>query len=219
LRVSAAVPGVNPNCRFALSLFSITQIQTRKLVPLAPFSGFHHPQRTGPIASGLQGDLRAARRVHAGQQRLAGFDHTADQGFLSLIDYLESRAASDHNRLGFYGVSSGRLGLASLAGFRETRQSRRRYRGGLYPESLPPEVDTLNFVPRVTIPFLMINGRYDFDTPLNTCQLPMFRLLGTPLNDKRHALFDVGHLPEGNDIIKETLDWYAHYLRPVKSPS
>jgi serine/threonine protein kinase len=65
----------------------------------------------------------------------------------------------------------------------------------------------------------MINGKYDFDTPLNTCQIPMFRLLGTPLKDKRHALFDVGHLPARNDIIKETLDWYDHYLGPVKSPS
>jgi len=91
--------------------------------------------------------------------------------------------------------------------------------GGLYPSSLPPEADSLNFVPHVTIPFLMINGKYDFDTPLNTCQIPMFRLLGTPLKDKRHALFDVGHLPARNDIIKETLDWYDHYLGPVKSRS
>ena len=47
----------------------------------------------------------------------------------------------------------------------------------------------------------------------------MFRLLGTPLKDKRHALFDVGHLPAGNDIIKETLDWYDHYPGSVKSRS
>jgi hypothetical protein len=65
----------------------------------------------------------------------------------------------------------------------------------------------------------MINGKYDFDTPLNTCQIPMFRLLGTPLMDKRQALFDVGHLPARSDIIKETLDGYDHYLGPVKSRS
>ena len=84
--------------------------------------------------------------------------------------------------------------------------------------AFPPEADSLNFVPHVTIPFLMINGKYDFDTPLNTCQIPMFRLLGTPLKDKRHALFDVGHLPARNDIM-ETLDWYDHYPGSVKSRS
>ena len=46
----------------------------------------------------------------------------------------------------------------------------------------------------------------------------MFRLLGTPLKDKRHALFDVGHLPARNDIM-ETLDWYDHYPGSVKSRS
>jgi len=139
--------------------------------------------------------------------------------FFRSIDYLESRADIDHNRLGFYGVSSGASASPRLLAFEKRVKVAVVIGGGLYPESLPPEVDTLNFVPRVTIPFLMINGRYDFDTPLNTCQLPMFRLLGTPLNDKRHALFDVGHLPARNDIIKETLDWYDHYLGPVKSPS
>jgi hypothetical protein len=62
----------------------------------------------------------------------------------------------------------------------------------------------------------MVNGKYDFDTPLNSCQLPLFRLLATPSKDKRHALFDAGHLPDRNDIIKETLDWLDKYLGPVK---
>jgi hypothetical protein len=88
--------------------------------------------------------------------------------------------------------------------------------GGLYSEQIPPEEDPFNFAPRVTIPILMIDGKYDFDTPLNCCQLPLFRLLGTPARDKRHALFDAGHLPDRNDIIRETLDWLDKYLGPVK---
>jgi pimeloyl-ACP methyl ester carboxylesterase len=88
--------------------------------------------------------------------------------------------------------------------------------GGLSPEQLPPEIDPLNFAPRTTIPFLMINGRYDFDTPLNSCQIPMFRLLGTAQKDKRQVLFDSGHLPLRNGIIKETLDWLDLYLGPPK---
>jgi len=63
---------------------------------------------------------------------------------------------------------------------------------------------------------LMINGRYDFEIPLDTCQEPMFRLLGTPAQDKRHVLFDSGHAPPWTPAFKETLDWLDHYLGPVK---
>jgi len=138
--------------------------------------------------------------------------------FFSSIDYLETRRDIDHDRLGYYGLSWGasvgprllaqdkRLKVAVLVG------------GGLPDVALPPEVDTLNFAPRVTIPVLMINGRYDFDTPYNTCQLPLFRLLGTPLKDKRDAVFDTGHVPPRDEIIKETLNWLDRYLGlvPVK---
>jgi eukaryotic-like serine/threonine-protein kinase len=66
------------------------------------------------------------------------------------------------------------------------------------------------------MPYLMINGRYDFETPMNCCQLPLFKALGTPASDKRLALFNAGHLPPQNEIIRETLDWYDRYLGPVK---
>jgi len=66
------------------------------------------------------------------------------------------------------------------------------------------------------MPVLMINGRYDFDTPLNTNQLPLFRRLGTPPKDKRSALFDAGHVPPRNEMIKETLDWLDRYLGAAK---
>jgi eukaryotic-like serine/threonine-protein kinase len=88
--------------------------------------------------------------------------------------------------------------------------------GGLDTEQEAPEIDPINFAPRTTVPVLMINGKYDFDTPLNTSQIPLFRFLGTSPKDKRHALFDSGHVPPRTEIIKETLDWLDHYLGPVK---
>lgn len=36
----------------------------------------------------------------------------------------------------------------------------------------------MNFASRVKVPVLMINGRYDFEIPLETCQQPLFRWLG-----------------------------------------
>jgi hypothetical protein len=43
-----------------------------------------------------------------------------------------------------------------------------------------PEVDPINFAPRVKTPLLMLNGRDDFTFPIETSQEPLFRLLGTP---------------------------------------
>jgi len=88
-------------------------------------------------------------------------------------------------------------------------------RGGYLEEGIP-ETETINFAPRVTIPVLMINGRYDLGSPFETSQLPMFRFLGTPQKDKRHVLFDTGHVPPRNGIVKETLDWLDRYLGPVR---
>ena len=58
----------------------------------------------------------------------------------------------------------------------------------------------------MTIPVLMINGRYDFLVPVETNQEPMFRLLGTSAADKRHLLFDSGHAVRFTPGFKEALD-------------
>jgi hypothetical protein len=64
----------------------------------------------------------------------------------------------------------------------------------------------------------MIGGRYDFIQPLETNQMPLFRLLGASEKDKRLALFDTGHVVwPGPEMIKEVLDWLDRYLGPVKT--
>ena len=64
----------------------------------------------------------------------------------------------------------------------------------------------------------MIAGRHDFVRPLGTCQMPMFRLLGAPTEDKRIVLIDSGHVVYPTPaMIKESLDWLDHYLGPVKT--
>jgi pimeloyl-ACP methyl ester carboxylesterase len=74
----------------------------------------------------------------------------------------------------------------------------------------------MNFAPRAKLPVLMINGRFDFMIPLETCQEPFFRLLGAAPQDKKHILFDTGHSPPQLPVMKESLDWLDHYLGPVK---
>jgi pimeloyl-ACP methyl ester carboxylesterase len=80
-----------------------------------------------------------------------------------------------------------------------------------------PEVDPFNFAPRVTIPTLMLNGRYDSIYPVEECQLPLFRLLGTEPEHKRHMIYDTAHAVPQNESIKETLNWLDRYLGPVES--
>ena len=64
------------------------------------------------------------------------------------------------------------------------------FAGGCDTDKELPEPHPMNFAPRVKIPVLMINGRYDFILPLETCQESLFRLLGTAPQDKRHVPFE-----------------------------
>jgi cephalosporin-C deacetylase-like acetyl esterase len=79
-----------------------------------------------------------------------------------------------------------------------------------------PEVDELNFAPRVRVPVLMLNGRFDFVFPVDSSQEPMFRLLGTPKEHKRREVYETSHNLPRNELIKQTLNWLDHYLGPVK---
>jgi len=132
------------------------------------------------------------------------------------IDYLETRHDLRTNHLAYYGLSWGaaqapvmismepRIKLAVLVG------------GGLDFGRPLPEVDPINFASRVKVPVLMINGRYDFFFPTETSQKPMFLSLGTPPRDKRHVVFEAGHVPPNDLMIKEILDWLDRYQGSVQ---
>jgi formylglycine-generating enzyme required for sulfatase activity/dienelactone hydrolase len=132
------------------------------------------------------------------------------------VDYLETRTDIDHDRLAFYGFSwGGQEGAISLA-LEPRFKTAVLADGGCNDAKILPEQDPLNFVPHIKIPVLMINGRYDFVVPLETCQQPFYRLLGTPAADKRQVLLDSGHGMPLTPVFKETLDWLDHYLGRVK---
>ena len=79
-----------------------------------------------------------------------------------------------------------------------------------------PEVDAINFAPRVTAPALMVNGRYDYFFDVEKSQVPMFQLLGAPEKEKRHVVFEAGHVVPRDLMSREVLDWLDRYLGPVK---
>jgi dienelactone hydrolase len=132
------------------------------------------------------------------------------------IDFLESRPDVDHERLAFYGLSMG-ADEGTIVGAVENRLRTLVLVAAGVGDGMPPEVDGLNYAPRVRVPVLMVNGRYDFTAPFETSQQPLFHLLGTPAKDKKHVVFDSGHVPPWPDVVRETLDWLDRYLGPVKT--
>ena len=128
------------------------------------------------------------------------------------IDYLETRVDIDRERLAYFGVSFGaRLGAIGLA-VENRFKAAVLWSGGLPQSSKLGEIDELNYASRVTLPVLMLNGRDDFTFPLESSQLPMFRLLGTAEKDKRRVLYDGGHIFPFARVEKDTLDWLDKYL-------
>jgi DNA-binding winged helix-turn-helix (wHTH) protein len=131
------------------------------------------------------------------------------------LDYLDTRRDIAHDRIGYYGVSDGaRLGVI-LAPIEPRIRAAVLVAGGLPPEPKPPEIDELNFAPRVRIPVLMLNGRYDLSYLAETNQTMLFHLLGAPESQKQHMLFDMGHVPLQRLEMKETMNWFDRYLGQV----
>jgi cephalosporin-C deacetylase-like acetyl esterase len=131
------------------------------------------------------------------------------------IDYAETRPEMDRNKIAYYGYSWG----AEMGGIVPAVEPRIKVcilaLGGLDFHRSLPEVDTINFVPRVKQPVLMLNGHYDFFFPVESTQEPFYRLLGSKKDQKKHLLYETGHNIPRNELIKETINWLDQYLGPV----
>ena len=134
------------------------------------------------------------------------------------IDYLETRSDIDRARLAFYGISSGADAGVLLTAL-EPRVKTSVLQGTGIDEIVAPEIDPLNYAPRVRMPTLMLNGRYDFGLPVDTAQRPLFELLGSPAEHKRHTVLEAGHALTVADAAREILPWLDRYLGRVVHPS
>jgi serine/threonine protein kinase/formylglycine-generating enzyme required for sulfatase activity/dienelactone hydrolase len=137
------------------------------------------------------------------------------QDFSRSIDYLETREDIDRERLAYYGVSwGGAMGGIIPAVEKRIKASVLLVAGLLFQPSLP-EAEPVNFLPRITMPVLMLNGKYDFFFPYETSQLPFYQLLGTPMKDKKLFVYEGGHSVPHTELAKEMLAWLDQYLGPV----
>jgi eukaryotic-like serine/threonine-protein kinase len=132
------------------------------------------------------------------------------------IDYLETRQDINPNELAYEGDSWG-AAMGALLPAVETRfKALILLSPGFYLQQQLPEVNQVNFAPHVKAPVLMLNGRYDFLWPPRISQEPMFRLLGTPTEQRRRVVYDTGHDVPRPEMIKESLNWLDKYLGSVK---
>ena len=131
------------------------------------------------------------------------------------IDTLATRKEIDSGKLAYVGLSWGGAVAPVMLAVESRFRTGILISGGLEFQHALPEADQLNFVSRVRIPILMLNGRYDHFFPVETSQLPLFRLLGTPEKEKKYVVYETGHAPPRKDVIRESLDWLDRYLGPV----
>ncbi len=128
------------------------------------------------------------------------------------IDYLETREDMQADKIGYFGWSWGGYMGGILPAIETRIKTIVLHVGGMEMNKSLPEVDQLNFLPRVYQPALMLNGKHDQFFPVETSQKAMFGHLGTRPEDKKIIIYDAGHLVPRAELIKETLGWYDKYL-------
>jgi eukaryotic-like serine/threonine-protein kinase len=133
------------------------------------------------------------------------------------LDYLETRKDIDATKVAYFGLSLGGVEGSLLAAVENRIRVMILSSGGFQLRHDLPEADPFNFVTHVTIPVLMINGRYDEDFPLESSQNPVFRNLGTPAKDKKHVIYEGGHCTFPHpEAVRECVHWLDKYLGPVR---
>lgn len=164
-----------------------------------------------------------SKRVFATTNRRSGVNAVRDRVIAMAkdvsrsLDFLESREDLQKDNRAYLGASLGaRLGIVFLALDNRFRTAV-LVNGGFHPAPKrfrAPEVDEINYAPRVRLPVLMINGRDDFTFPLEISQRPLFQLLGTPADQKRHSLYSRGHggSERSNQELREILGWLDEHL-------
>lgn len=127
------------------------------------------------------------------------------------IDYIASRKDMDAANLTYFGVSWGGYMANILLAIDDRVKSATLYVAGLCFQKSKKEVESYHYTSRITTPVLMLNGEFDQFFPLETSQIPMFKLLATPEEDKKHYVAKTGHYVPREVLIAEHLGWLKKY--------
>jgi predicted esterase len=130
------------------------------------------------------------------------------------VDYLQTRPDVDKSALAYLGVSQGSAEGVIYTALEDRFKTAVLLDGGFFMCNCVGGLDQANFAPRVKIPVLMVNGRYDFVFSFKETQEPLLRMLGTPGADKRLVDFDTPHdvSQQKSRLSNEVLGWLDKYL-------
>ncbi len=133
------------------------------------------------------------------------------------MDYLAARPDMDAAKVGYLGVSMGSAYGVIFTALEPRFRTAVFLDGGFFLGMPAKGRDQVDFAPRVKIPVLMVNGRYDFTFSPERAQEPMFRLLGTAPADKKRIVLDSPHdvSQQKAALSRAVLAWLDHYLGPV----
>lgn len=111
------------------------------------------------------------------------------------LDYLGTRDDIDKNKIAYFGVSWGAQGPGLIGAAVDERYRAIIFIGsGVHEQDMKklPEVNPINFAAYLKPPKLLLQGKYDENTPFEICGRPLYRLLREP---KEFVLLEGGHLP------------------------
>ena len=80
----------------------------------------------------------------------------------------------------------------------------------------PDVVNPNTYWPKVDLPILLLNGRYDISTHLIESRDLLLRSIGTSETDKRGIIYDSSHWPlPPHRVERDASEWLDRYLAPV----
>jgi serine/threonine protein kinase/formylglycine-generating enzyme required for sulfatase activity/dienelactone hydrolase len=143
--------------------------------------------------------------------------------FRRALDYLETRNEIDMDKIAMLSYSWGIFAGTILPAIEERLAVNVICLAGMglsfSPETKRAELNPINFVGRVTMPTILLNGRHDAFYPLETSAKPLYFLMGTPEGKKHHKIYELDHAIQKNVIVRDVLWFLDEYLGPVKRPS
>lgn len=131
------------------------------------------------------------------------------------LDYLSTRDDIDITKVAYLGASLGAQGWLIHAAVEERYRSVVLLGGGVFEtdQKKLPEVNPINLVSYITPPKLLVHGKYDEDSRLETNLRPLYNLLSEP---KKLVLVESGHIPPLEDRVPVINKWLDETLGPVK---
>ncbi len=164
------------------------------------------------------GDMTLAKHRPTEEYRYAYTEFLGKwvKDFRRCVDYLETRPDFDRQKIAFFGFSWGGTMGTIIPAVEPRIKANILFLGGLPDNHAQPEAHGLNYISRIKVPTLMLNGKYDMVFPLETAVRPAFNLLGTPEKDKKLIVYDTDHYVPKHELSKESLAWLDRYLGPVK---